>query len=572
MKRILKGIVPLLLIIGILLSIGWYIFVYDREFTRDMLISQARYFDSRGNSDYAAKLYDLAYDYTGKDEDVAIELASQYRYAGNYTKAEYTLTNAIADGGSVDLYIALCKTFVEQDKLQDAVAMLDNIADPVVKRQIDALRPAAPAAAPEPGFYNEYVFVNFPRESGTLYVTTNQEFPSLSQSPFTEPVELPGGETILYALNVADNGLVSPLTIVSYTISGVIEEASFADPAVELALRTQLGLEEDDVLMTDMLWEVKEFTLPADTQVLTDLSLLPYLEKLTIRDHKLESLSFLSSLSYLKELDLGGSRFPASDLTYVAGLGKLEWLSLSGCGLSTISDLSGSTTIRYLDLSSNTLRNLEPLIPMTTLEELYLQHNAVTALDSLTTLSSLVRLDISYNSVRNIAPLSACPSLTWLNAGYNSIADVKGVETFPSLTHLNLGHNLLTDVDVLAQCPSLTELDISHNSLINILALSKLVNLTKLVCSHNKLEELPTFPEESVLNVLDASYNSIISIYPLRHLQELTYVYLDYNEISNIDIIADCYRLVMVNAYGNPIEDVSQLTEHNIIVNYDPTN
>ena len=572
MKLFLKRCVPFFLALGILASIGWYLLVYDREFTRDMLISQARHFDARGNADFAARLYDLAYDYTGKDEDVAIELANQYRSDGNYTKAEYTLTNAIADGGSVDLYIALCKTFVEQDKLQDAVAMLNNIGDPMVKQQIEAIRPAAPIATPEPGFYNEYVFANFTREGGTLYVTTNQEYPSLSHQPFTQPLELPGGETILYALNVGDNGLVSPLTIVSYTISGVIEEAVFADPAVELALRTQLGLEDDDILMTDMLWEVKEFTVPADAQVLSDLSLLPYLEKLTVQNYRTDSLSFLTPLSCLRELDLTGCRFPASELKYVAGLGKLEWLSLSSCGLSTIADLSGSTSLKYLDLSSNTLRNLEPLIPMTTLQELYLQHNAVTALDALTPLSALQKLDISYNSVKNLAPLSACPSLSWLNASHNSIADIKGLDTFPAISQLNLGHNLLTNVDILAQCISLTELDISNNSLINIVPLSKLVNLTKLNCSHNELEELPNFPEESQLSVLDASYNGIISIYPLRHLQELTYVYLDYNEISSLDIIADCYRLVMVNAYGNPIEDVSKLTAHNIIVNYDPTN
>lgn len=571
MKRILKGIVPLLLIVGIIVSIGWYLFVYDREFTRDFLIAQARFFDGRGNAEFAAKLYDTAYDYTGKDEDVAIELANQYKADGNFTKAEYTLTNAIADGGTADLYIALCKTFVEQDKLMDAVAMLDNIADPAVKREIEKLRPAAPVTTPQPGFYNQYISVEFEPADATLYCTTNREYPSIADAPCTEPITLPGGETILYALHVADNGLVSPLTVVGYTISGVIEEAKFADPAMELALRELLKLEEDDKLMTDQLWEITEFTVPSDAQVLTDLTLLPYLEKLTIQEHKLDSLTALTTLTGLKELDLSGSRFPADQLKVIAGLPELEKLNLSDCGLSTIADLAGAMNLKFLDLSSNTLRNLEPLIPMTTLEELYLQHNAVTALDALMPLSSLHTLDVSYNSVSNLAPLSACGSLSWLNAGNNLLTGLNGIDTFPALTHLYVDHNKLKDADILAKCTGLIELDISNNELINITALSTLVNLVKLNCSHNELLELPTFPKESVLSVLDASYNGIISIYPLRNLTELTYVYLDYNDISTIDLLGKCYRLVMVNAYGNPIEDVSELTKHNIIVNYDPT-
>ena len=215
MKRFLKALVPFVLILGILASIFWYLLVYDREFTRDMLIAQARHLDAAGKADFAAKLYDLAYDYTGKDEDVAIELANQYRNDGNYTKAEYTLTNAIADGGSVELYTALSKTYVEQDKLQDAVAMLDSIPDPRIRAEMDQLRPAAPQAVPEPGYYNKYIQVEFISSSGKLYYTTNREYPSTANAPFTEPMSLPGGETVIYAVSVDSNGLVSPLTIVA---------------------------------------------------------------------------------------------------------------------------------------------------------------------------------------------------------------------------------------------------------------------------------------------------------------------------------------------------------------------
>ena len=103
MKRFLRGLVPVLLSLAVIISIGWYLIEYDPGFTRDMLVSQARYLDDNGNHTMATWFYTLAYRQSGNDEEVALELAEQYRSMGNYTKAEYTLSNAIADGGSVDL-------------------------------------------------------------------------------------------------------------------------------------------------------------------------------------------------------------------------------------------------------------------------------------------------------------------------------------------------------------------------------------------------------------------------------------------------------------------------------------
>ena len=571
MKRFFKRLVPFTLALGILASIAWYLFVYDREFTRDFLISQARYFDARGNVDFAARLYDLAYDYTGKDEDVAIELANQYKSDGNYTKAEYTLTNAIADGGTADLYIALCKTFVEQDKLLDAVAMLDNVADPAIRMELDSMRPKAPEADYPDGFYNQYISVGFLPADGILYYTTDGDYPSTADAPFENPIVLPGGETCIYAIRVGENGLVSPLTILAYTVGGVIEPAKFEDPAMELAVRNILGAREDDVIMTDQLWEIKEFTIPQEAAVFTDLKLLPYLEKLTVPGLTLDTLTYFAGLTELRELNLSGCRFPVSELKVLAGLPSLENLSLANCGLSTIADLAGAQNLVSLNLSNNTLRNLDALIPMNTLQELYLQHNAVTALDALSPLTQLKKLDISYNSVSSLVPLIQCAQLEWLNAGNNSIATLTGMDSFTQLKHLDLDHNLLNNVDVLGKCLSLTELNISNNNLRSIVALSSLTNLVALNCSYNQLQELPTFPAGSALSVLEGSYNEIASLYAIRNLKELTYVYMDYNQLTNIDIIADCYRLVMVNVYGNKIKDVSKLTAHNIIVNYDPT-
>ena len=147
MKKFIRVLVPLLLAVLIIASIGWYLFTYDRGFTRDFLLTQARYNDLHGNSRLSSWFYDLAYNFSNHDENVAIELANLYKADDNYTKAEYTLTNAINSEPSAELFTALCKTYVEQDKLLDAVSLLDKITNPDIKAEIEAQRPDAPISS-----------------------------------------------------------------------------------------------------------------------------------------------------------------------------------------------------------------------------------------------------------------------------------------------------------------------------------------------------------------------------------------------------------------------------------------
>jgi hypothetical protein len=159
MKKVFKVILPILLAIAIVLCLLWYLFVYDRAFTRDMLLYGARYFDRNNKPAAAAWFYDLAYNQSVDSDEVAIELAHQHKLDGNYTQAEVILSQAIEDGGSTALYTALCRTYVEQDKILDAVKLLNSIPDHKIREEIDALRPASPSVSHEPGLYNQYISV-----------------------------------------------------------------------------------------------------------------------------------------------------------------------------------------------------------------------------------------------------------------------------------------------------------------------------------------------------------------------------------------------------------------------------
>lgn len=571
MKKFFRFLVSLLLAVAIIASIGWYLFVYDRDFTRDFLLSQARYNDLYGNSRLSSWFYDLAYEHSGRDENVAIELANQYKSDGNFTKAEVTLSNAIKNKGTVELYSALCKTYVQQDKLMDAVAMLENIADPAMKQALEQLRPTAPEASHEPGFYSQYIDVELTSSSGTMYYTTDGEYPSIQGSVYSEPITLEAGETIIYAISVDSSGLVSEPVVVGYTVGGVIEPAVFADDATEEAIRQLLGVSGSKILYTNEMWDITEFTVPENAHSLADLALMPYLKTLTLRNQDLGTLTDLASMSKLETLDLSGCTFPAEDLAILAKLPSLKKLTLSGCSLSTIAALEGAEGLTALDLSSNTLRNLEVISTMGSLTELNLKHNAVTGLDSLSSLNNLETLDISFNAVTDLTPLSSCVKLKWLDAGNNQLTRANGVEDLPLLSYLSLDYNKLTDISILSNCVELTNLSIANNQVHNIASLSSLVNLDILDFSYNSVDALPDWQDGCKLRTIDGSYNLLLSIDNLAKLENLSYVYMDYNKLTSVNALADCYRLVQVNVYGNDIDTVSELTAHDIIVNYDPT-
>ena len=570
MKSSLKRILPILLAILVLCSITWYLFVYDRNFTRDLLLWSAERLERNGNHSAATWFYRQAYVQSGDDQTVAIALAQQFIANGNYTQAEATLSNAIAENPSAELYVALSKTYVEQNKLLDAVNMLENITDPGLKAQLEAMRPATPVTDTTPSYYNQYIDVAIFCGTGKLYVSTDREYPSITEDLYTESISLPGGETVIYALAVGENGLVSHLAVFGYTIGGVVEPVELADKAVEDSIRKILGFSDEQTILTSDLWSITEFTAPQDTLDFSDLKYLTSLTNLVIRDCSFTNLSGISSLTQLTELEIRNFSLSTDDLSAIAGLPNLTRLTLSGCSLSTIEKLSSLRNLTYLNLSSNTIRDIDALSFMSELHELDLSNNAVTSLNAISGLQKLARLNLYGNSVSSLIPISSCTGLVWLDVSANKLDSLTGVESMKQLTCLYASSNALTDISIVTANPILMELDVADNNLTDISDLSQLMQLQGLNFSHNQVTALPEFSKDCSLIVIDGSYNQLGTLVPLGGLKMLNKVILDYNNIYWVDPLAKCYNLVQLDIFGNPIADVSKLTDMGVIVNYSP--
>ena len=571
MKRFIRFVVPMLLIIALIGCAVWYLFVYDRDFTRDVLLKHARYFEQSGNHAVSEWFYNQAYAHADKDENVAIELAQQYKSTGNYTKAEYTLSSAIADGGSVKLYTALCQIYVEQDKLLDAVNMLNNISDLALKQELDALRPKAPTATQLPGFYTQYITVDIAADSGTLYVSTDNQYPSIYEDQYTAAFDLPAGETTLYALSVAENGLVSPLSIFGYTIGGVIEPVTFADPAFEREVRTVLGLSADEIVYSDQVWSITEFAVPQDATVYSDLSRMPYLQSLTIESGVPGELKVISTLSQLEKLVILDCEVSREILESISSIATLKELTLADCGLASIEALSKAQSLIYLDLSYNTIGNITALSNLKELQTLYMERNALTELSALSGLTALTTLDVSYNAIVSIAPICTMQNLQVLDVAHNQLENLGAIDNMTGLKELNVGYNLLSDISQLASLAGLEKLDVSNNALTDISPVAALMELKFFDFSYNQVADLPAFDKSCMLVTITGSYNLLSSLDALGGLQMLNNVIMEYNEeISSVKALAKCPNLIQVNVFGTKVRDVSSLTDQSIIVNYNP--
>ena len=573
MKKFFRISIPILLAIAIILITCWYFLSYDKEFTRDLLLEGARYFESQGNLKIAAWFYDGAYLMVSDNDAVAIELAEQYKSDGNYTKAEYVLSHALEDGGGIELYIALCKTYVEQDKLIDAVYLLDNISNQQIKAELEQIRPAAPTVSLEPGFYTQYVSVGFTTDDkNQLYVNSEGEYPSMEKNLYIQPITLVAGENTLYSIAVSENGLVSPFAIYSYTVGGVIEELVFQDAAIEAEIRKILNVAEDKTLYSNDLWGITEFVVPAGAANYVDLCKLSYLQELSIADGKANQLHNISTLSYLTKLTITNTPVSADEVKVIGALPQLTQLTLSDCGLTTINGLEAAYSLTFLNLNNNTLRNISPLSSMSLLQSLYLADNALTDLKALSNLQALSILDVSRNTIQDISPLTGLTNLTQLNISSNKISDLDRIDKLVKLVVLRADNNILTDISKLAACVNIVELKIANNSIEDLSAVAPMKKLAHLDFSHNQVIELPAFASDCELVSIDGSFNLLTNLDALAGLPRLNNVFMDYNEeIESVEPLASCPVLILVNVYGTKVTEVDMLTDQSIIVNYNPT-
>ncbi len=570
MKRVLIKIAIFILVVSILAGTAWFFLMYRPDITASLFCKFGSSAFEDGNYDKAVTWYRRANKLMEADQEISVRLAEAYRASGNYTKAEYTLANAIAQGGSLEVYLELCRVYVEQDKLLDAVNMLDQIAVPEIKAQLDARRPSAPTSNLEPGFYNQYMDLEVTADSGNLYVNFQGDFPS-TQNLYGGPVTLPLGESNVLAVAVNEDGLVSPLASFGYTIGGIVENVQLADPALDAYVRDLLSRSEGSDLTTADLWSIEEMNISPEIADLSDLHYFTGLKHLTIQPRESLNLEFLASCTKLESLTLSGSTVNPESLPLIGALSQLTTLNMAGCSLSTLSGLEPLTALTTADLSQNVISDLSPLSGNAGLTELNLRSNALVNTSAFVNFPALTRLVLEDNSLTDVSALSSCVNLQTLDISNNSLETFPGVGKLVALEELDASANKLTNVSGIGSCTALKKLNLSNNKLETMDEMVSLVNVVNLNVSYNDIKTIPDFPDTAALSSFNGCHNFFENVSGLSGLSSLNNVYLDYNNITDINVLSSCPNLTQVNVFSTNVTDVSALQEKGVIISYDPT-
>jgi hypothetical protein len=164
--------------------------------------------------------------------------------------------------------------------------------------------------------------------------------------------------------------------------------ATFADPNLDAAVRSDLGISSADDLTC---------------------GLVAALEHLHAGDQGILNLTGMENITGLLSADLGGNRI--ADISPLSELTSLETLGLFGNAITDISPVAGLTNLWLLEASNNGISDLSPLSGLTNLGHLGVAANRVTDVSPLAGLVGLETLGLGNNFL-----LSDIGALVWLTS------------------------------------------------------------------------------------------------------------------------------------------------------------
>ena len=318
------------------------------------------------------------------------------------------------------------------------------------------------------------------------------------------------------------------------------------DAKLHAAIASALGKASNALITADEMATLTRLDAPnSGIRDLTGLEFATSLTRLNLGIDKVEG-------RYVNSNDI-------SDLTPLAGLANLTWLTLTNTGVSDLTPLAGLTNLTRLSLGRNSVADLTPLAGLTNLTELWLWNNNLSDLTPLAGLTSLTQLILSNTGVSDLTPLAGLTNLTELSLGDNSVADLTPLAGLTSLTSLSLGDNSVADLTPLAGLTSLTWLSLYNNSVSDLTPLTGLIHLTGLQLDSNSISDLTPLADLTSLTGLSLYNNSISDLTPLAGLTSLIWLRLDSNSISDLTPLAGLTNLIRLYLNANSISDLTPL-------------
>ena len=213
----------------------------------------------------------------------------------------------------------------------------------------------------------------------------------------------------------------------------------------------------------------------------------------------------LTGLQFAANLEMFDMRWSPegllSDLSPLAELTKLKYLSVSGNSISDLSALAGLINLEHLTLFVTSVSDLSPLAGLSKLEWLYFNHAPVSDLSALAGLTNSETLQFFYAEGPSLEPLKGLTRLKRLSAGRSGISDISPLIGLINLEELELfGNHEISDISPLASMLKLRRLHLQHNNISDVSPLASLHNLKWVHLGNNNISDiadLDRLPEDT---------------------------------------------------------------------------
>ena len=291
------------------------------------------------------------------------------------------------------------------------------------------------------------------------------------------------------------------------------------------------------------------------------LSNLSALEKLSLPDANIASLSELPLASMTSLTDLNLSLNPLSSLSGLNAASSLTRLNIDQSQVSNLADLSGLSALESLSIAGIPAQDFSVLADLVSLRSLHAPDTALTDLSVIAGLSQLEKINIDRTGATTLSALSTLANVTFMSAAGNGLTDLQGLENMTRLEGLIVSDNALTTIDGIAALDWLKFLNISNNQITSIAPLihssgeGGTYDLVYLFADGNQLTDVSVLGDLFNLEFVSLNNNQVISLGALAGKYALEYVAARNNNVSNIPSLSasELTGTTTVDLSGNPI-------------------
>lgn len=221
----------LLSLLLVFLAIGGIIFFFYQNSYEGVLAQGQRALNA-GQYSAAEKYFNRAVSKDRKRADAYVGLSKVYIQQNNIDSAENIFLNAIAvQPDNTDLYEAAIHFYLDTDQADEISGLLYECDDEILSAdEISPYVSKMPEFSLKEETYSEVQELSL-SSNGTIYYTDDGSEPTETSTPYTEPILLNEGTTIIKAIAVNKEGIVSLVSSMSYTIEIPVADAPAVTPS-----------------------------------------------------------------------------------------------------------------------------------------------------------------------------------------------------------------------------------------------------------------------------------------------------------------------------------------------------